>query len=108
MEAPTGEKAIMDDSLIMLPILVQGGLFIVFSQNLLTNYSTTQVDNGFVKHTLLTKYGRSTSMKQGAIRNTSGREDSATRDGRIEMFELRGPQNIYSCLDTERVCGRAG
>lgn len=47
-------------------------------------------------------------MKQGAIRNTSGREDSATRDGRIEMFELRGPQNIYSCLDAEQVCGRAG
>lgn len=47
-------------------------------------------------------------MKQGAIRNTSGREDSATRNGRIEMFELRGPQNIYSCLDAERVCGRAG
>lgn len=52
-EIPTGEKAITNESLIILPILlVQGGQFIL--DTLLTKsshklYSTPQADSGFIK-----------------------------------------------------------
>lgn len=85
MGVPTGEKAITYDSLIMLPILlVQGGQFIL--DTLLTKsshklYSTPQVDSGFIKQKVHSQYGRSTSMKQGAIKKiTRGKEDSGTRE----------------------------